>query len=483
MTPPVEVASRADSVQSSTAATATATADATASTAADVAERTGTKQLAAGGSILAIATVAANAGNYLLNVFLGRWLTPAEFADANLMVTLMLLVTAIAVSLQLLAARFAGVHQANGEPTRTEALATWLVRRAGLVGVVLALVLMVPAGWWQDFFNSGSPWPFVILGAGMPFYMAQAVGRGVLQGRLAFAPLAATFIVEMLCRVLVGVALVAMGFGVTGATIGLTASFVATWLAVEVLSRRQRPVASARGSTGTAGVDREELRDLRRYAFPVGVLLLGQIVINNGDVLISKRFLDPDTAGVYAAIALIGRAVFFLSWSVATTLFPAAAQRDQAGQSSNDLLRGGLFAVAGIGVACTIGARLLGGIVLSRVFGPEYAGISEPLAKYAFATSLFAMANLVVTHHLSMGRRRVGYVLLAGGVVQTVLLLLGRGSIDELITAQIIAMAVLFVAVMVVHLIGERRGQSQPIQPPPAPRESVRTKSTRDQEV
>ena len=429
------------------------------STAADVAERTGTKQLAAGGSILAIATVAANAGNYLLNVFLGRWLTPAEFADANLMVTLMLLVTAIAVSLQLLAARFAGVHQANGEPTRTDALANWLVRRAGVVGVVLAAGLILPASWWQEFFNSGSPWPFVILGAGMPFYMAQAVGRGVLQGRLAFAPLAATFIAEMLCRVIVGVSLVAAGFGVSGATVGLTASFVATWLCVEILYRRQKVTVTADAGAPREGVDRSELRDLRKYAFPVGVLLLGQIIINNGDVLISKRFLDPDTAGVYAAIALIGRAVFFLSWSVATTLFPATAQRDQAGQGSNDLLRGGLFAVAGIGVICTIGARLLGGVVLSRVFGPEYAGISAPLSKYAFATSLFAMANLVVTHHLSTGRVRAGYVLLAGGAVQTVLLLLGRGSIDQLITAQIIAMALLFIGVMAVHVRGERRAQ------------------------
>lgn len=463
MTPPAKLDDRTDADIGVAAGESEAANIPVDSAAAEVAERTGTKQLAAGGSILAIATVAANAGNYLLNVFLGRWLTPAEFADANLMVTLMLLVTAIAVSLQLLAARFAGVHQANGEPTRTDALARWLVRRAGFVGVLLAAGLILPATWWQGFFNSGSAWPFVILGVGMPFYMAQAVGRGVLQGRLAFAPLAATFIVEMLCRVIVGVTLVALGFGVSGATIGLTASFIATWLAVEVLYRRQKAEATtgAAAVKSESSVDRAELRDLRRYAFPVGVLLLGQIIINNGDVLISKRYLDPETAGVYAAIALIGRAVFFLSWSVATTLFPATAQRDQAGQGSNDLLRGGLFAVAGIGVICTIGARLLGGVVLSRVFGPEYAGISEPLSKYAFATSLFAMANLVVTHHLSTGRVRAGFVLLAGGAVQTVLLLLGRGSIDELITAQIIAMAILFVGVMAVHVLGERRAQQR----------------------
>jgi len=412
----------------------------------DVAARTGGKQLLAGGSILAIAMVLANAGNYLLNVLLGRWLTPAEFADANLMVTLMLLVTAIAVSLQLIGARYAGVDHAAGSPQRTDLLAGWLERRAGMVGLVLGAVLIIPATMWQEFFKTDSAWPFVILGAGMPFYLAQAVGRGVLQGRLGFVPLAATFVAEMICRVSVGVALVALGYGVEGATVGLTASFVVTWIAVRALYRRTeqgRPVP-------------ERLTDLRSYSWPVAVLLLGQIIINNGDVLISKRFLDPETAGVYAAIALIGRAVFFLSWSVATTLFPAAAQRDEAGQDSGGLLKGGLVAVAAIGIACTIGARLLGGIVLGRVFGPEYAGVSEPLALYALATSLFAMANLIVTTHLSTGRVREGYVLLAGGALQTTLLMFGRNSIDSLITAQVIAMAVLFVAVGISHLYATR---------------------------
>ena len=54
----------------------------------DVAARTGGKALLAGGTMLAVAMTAANAGNYLLNLVLGRWLTPAQFADANLMVTL-----------------------------------------------------------------------------------------------------------------------------------------------------------------------------------------------------------------------------------------------------------------------------------------------------------------------------------------------------------------------------------------------------------
>lgn len=406
--------------------------------------------LATGGAALGLATMVANAGNYLLNVFLGRWLTPAEFADANLMVTVMLLVTAGAISLQLLAARFSGINMANEDPDATAALGRWLTRRAVTAGGFVAAVLVLGTGLWRDFFNSESAWPFVILGLGMPFYLAQAVGRGLLQGRLAFLPLAATFVVEMLVRVIAGIGLVALGFGVEGATVALTLSFLAVWLHVRVLVGPGRFVPMSSEAIGR----------LVAYASPVALLLLGQIIINNGDVLIAKRFLEPDTAGTYAAVALAGRAVFFLSWSVATTLFPAATQRNERGMESNSLLHGGLVVVAVMGICSVVGAFLFGGALLGGVFGAAYADLSSQLARYALATTLFAMANLVVSHHLSIGRVRPALVLLGGGVAQTVLLLIGRSSIDSLITAQLVAMALLLAAVGASHVLIIRNGRS-----------------------
>ncbi len=404
---------------------------------------TGATDLAKGGSLLAIAMLVANGGNYILNALLGRWLTPAEFADANLIVTIMLLVTAIAISVQLIAARFSSLAESSAD---TMNMAQWLERRAVVAGLVIGLALVAFAPSWRDFFNSDSAWPFALLGIGMPFYLAQGVGRGVLQGHLDFGPLASTFVVEMVVRLGVAVPLVAAGFGVVGATAGLTASFVTTWIHVRVLTRSGRD-RQARLATGRRA-------EMVAYAGPVALLLLGQIIINNGDVLIAKRFLDPDTAGVYAAIALVGRAVFFLSWSVATTLFPASAQRDAAGESSDGLLWGGLGIVAALGACFAVGGWTLGGLVLGEVFGPEYSEVSTPLGWYALATSLFAMANLIVSHHLAMGRLREAIVLLAGAGLQTVLLLVGRGSIDSLIQAQVIAMGLLLVGVVVSWQIG-----------------------------
>ena len=397
------------------------------------------KSLVGGGSYLAVAMIVANAGNFVLNLFLGRVLTPAEFSDANLMVTLSLTLTSIALGLQLVAARFVGTFDQAGMPEKSNRLAGILRRYALAAGLVTGLALALGSGFWAQLFHTASFWPFVILGVGMPFYLMQSVGRGVMQGRLRFRELAASYVVEMIVRLGGGIALVALGFGVNGATIGLSVSFIATSIAVRLLGR------SPAGKVSPA----VDLVEVRRYAALVSVLLLGQLLTNNSDVFAAKIFFEPAAAGVYAAIALVGRAVFYLAWSVATVVFPVVARRHASGGDTGSLLRGGIIAVGAIGAVCSLGALLLGGPVLGVILGPAYSDLSVPLAAYAATTTLFAIANLVASHELSQGTNIQSRLLLGASVVQVALLLIWHDGTAQLIQAQFVAMVLLLGAMIV----------------------------------
>ncbi len=413
----------------------------------------GARDLAKGATALGVAMLVANAGNYLLNLVLGRLLTPAEFSDANLVVTLMLTVSSIAMALQLVCARFVALNDGSGDVGASAHIIAALNRVGFIAGAALAVIFIAGSVLWASLFHTESPWPFIILGASMPWCIAKSVGRGVLQGRLRFAPLAVTFIVEMVVRLVVAIVLVLLGFGVNGATIGLAVSFVAAWVAVRVLAPRQ-------SHEPTVSVDYAQLR---AYAAFVSVLLVGQIVINNSDVLIAKVFLSPYDAGIYSAVALVGRAVFFLAWSVATVVFPAVAKRGAAGTDTRSLLRGGILAVAAIGVACTVGAIALGGPVLGIVLGSAYADLSLPLSAYAAISTLFAIANLIASYDVSLARIGSSWVIVGGSAVQVVLLLIWHGDMWALIGAQGIAMGILVVAVSVWHATGARREKPVPI--------------------
>ncbi len=400
-----------------------------------------TRAAISGGAFLGVAMLIANAGNYVLNLLLARWFTPGQFADANLMVTLMLSVMAVAVLVQLVTVRSVGVLDAAGKPELARVLISRIRRVALVAGLVVGLLFAAPSALWSALFNTESAWLFVILGAGMPFYIVQAVGRGALQGRLQFRRVGMTYLIEMTVRLVLGYGLVLAGGGVIGATIGLSVSFVAAWLAVGLLTR-------TRGAKTPASIEGIDFHDVRSYAALVVVLLVGQIIINNSDVLVAKAVLSDFDAGIYSAVALAGRAVYFLSWSVATVIFPLAARRQATQGDTGSLLTGGIITVASIGVAATVGAYFVGGPVMGIVIGPDYANVSEPLAAYAAVTTMFVVANLIATHRLSQGHVRESWIVVGGAVVQVIALLIWNTDITSLIFAQAGAMALLLIAIV-----------------------------------
>src|SRR4051794_39510010 len=69
--------------------------------------------LLAGGGLLFVSTTLVNAGNYLFSLILGRWLGPSPFADLNLIVTLLLVLSFATTTLAMVAARFTAIHEAN----------------------------------------------------------------------------------------------------------------------------------------------------------------------------------------------------------------------------------------------------------------------------------------------------------------------------------------------------------------------------------
>lgn len=285
--------------------------------------------LIGGGTVLTAATVLVGLANAVLNALLARWLQPAEFGDASVVVSLMLVAMGVAATLQLVTARLVAEAAGRGDLSQAAAVEGRARRTAVVAGSTAAAVLVLAAPGLAALLNLADAWPLVVFAIGIPFYFAQAASRGALQGHLRFGHLALTLVFEAGFRVMATVAMVRMGAATTGVAAGLTASFVGTWafarrlapseaMQVAVVPSR-RDVASATGLT-------------------VG-LLGAQTVINHADMLMVKAAGTAVDAGAYAVVALLGRAVYFCTWSVAAALFPAAARRDDP-SSARTLWRG-----------------------------------------------------------------------------------------------------------------------------------------------
>lgn len=372
-----------------------------------------TSSIGRASAILAGAMLAASAGNYLLNLCLARWMTPEEFGDATLVVTLMLAVGAIALALQLMTAQRISVGDGGGvDEIRVEFLS-----RAWKVGAVMAAVAIVAAPFFRSLTSSASAVPFVVFAVGIPMYLSQSVERGALQGQMRFGRLAMTFVVEAIVRLVATLVAVALGFGVIGATVGLAASFAASWMVA-------RPTGGSIDRSDVVAVPSGSAA-VRRTGRATSILLIAQIVINNGDVVLAKVLFDARDAGVYAVVALVGRGVFFLSWSVVMAAFPVSARTD-----SRRFVVRAVVTVAALSTIATAVVAVAMPRLAGVLFGDELSEAANLFGPYAVAASLFAVANVIATLELAAGRGRAAVVVLVGACLQTVLLLFAKTPSD-----------------------------------------------------
>lgn len=395
--------------------------------------------LLANSAMLSTTAVAVSAANYLLNVALARMLPPAEFGDVSLVVNIVLVGSLVAATLQLVASK--ATASAPGE---RDAVRVVLVRAALVVGAVVLLGLGGGAWLLAGALNASSPWLFVILGAGLPVYFVQAVHRGILQGELRFARLALTYGVEAAVRVGVTIGLVLAGAGVIGAAIGVGVSFVASALVARV------------GPLAPAGAGRATVLGLRAAVLGATVLLVGQTVVNTADLVIAKARLDAGTAGVYAAAALVGRALVFVSSSVVSSVFPVVARDGVTAAERTRAVRGAVGLILAVGIVGTGAVALGGHLLVAIAFGPGYAGAEALLVPYALATSLFALANLLASVELARHRVGAAVALTCGAVVQTLVLTVWGTSPSSLAWLQVAAMAGTVLAVAAVRHRGSR---------------------------
>ena len=404
-------------------------------------------KLASASALLMLSMTVVNAGNYIYNLIMGRWLGPSLFADLSLIVTLLLVVTFLTAPIQMTAARYSAIHTADGDEKTLASLRRFIWFVALGLGLMLTVFFAILAPALKSFFHTKSFLPFIIFGAALPFAMLQSVERGMLQGRTNFKILAVSYQVEMWSRLLVSILLVTLGLSVNGAVIGISLSFVFTWLVAR---------SAVTGLRSRENISKEMRAELLAFAAPVLVSQLGQILINNSDVILVKRFFEASDAGRYAALALIGRIVFFATWSVVTTMFPIVAQKQKMGEPHAHLLWISLGIVAGVSLPIVLLTLFVPEWVVSILFGDKYLSIANLLWFYALATTLYAMGNVVINYRLSLGMGRETGFAIAAGIAQVLGIIFFHQSLAQVVYVQVIVMATLFLALMWHNFLHEK---------------------------
>lgn len=385
------------------------------------------------GSVLLV-----NGGNYLYNLILGRLLGPEAFADAALLVTLLLVLSFLGMTFQLATAKFAVLFSEG----QWEAFQNVMYRYAVIFGVLVALSLIYFSMDLQQLFNTKTPWMFRIFGMAIPLYFFMSVNRGKYQGRQEFTKLSITYQTEMWSRLLLtlGLILLVPLNPALLVAVGMALSFV-----FGLIPSNFTNISFFKSKTLLP----ENRKRVSNFIVLTACYELTQIVINNSDVLLVKHYFDGMDAGLYASLALIGRVVYFVAWMFVMLLLPTVVQKQKDGEPTAPILFKYVGYIGLLSLLIVTMCYLFPGLIIKLMFGNAYISMAPLLWQYALATSLFAISNIFAYYFLSLDHYLP--VVLSGllGLSQILLIVFFHSSLAMVVQVQIIAMIALLIAQLV----------------------------------
>ena len=384
-----------------------------------------------------------NLGNYLFFLVAGRLLGPADYGLVAALLSAALIIQTPFTSLQGAMARAIG-----GRPEIGGGLYVLALRRAAVATAVVggaAALLVIAAGVISDAVPVGPLLAtlVVVLPAGI---LPLALGQ--LQGEGRFAALAVGMASLGLPRPVFVLAFFAAGLGIYAALLGSAATaFFATGVVMWFSLGRLGDAPIDRNSSSWTGFSGSLL------PFTVGIAATA--VLTNVDVVVAKLALDPHDAGIFAAVAILSKAVFIVPQAVATVALPRVAARRTAGELTDRLLAAATGVTVAAGLAATGIAFVLAEPIIQITFGSEFADGAGILGAFTGVSALMGVVIVVLYHQLALGMYGFAWTLVAVAGAQTALLAVFHGSAEVIIAVD----AACAVAALLAHdLMGRRSG-------------------------
>lgn len=402
-------------------------------------------RILSGSVVLLLGSGLTAAINFAYNVAVARILGPAAFGHATAVYTLLTLISAVTLSFQIVPAK---VVAQQSTPEAKGAAYRDFHRGAWGCGVVIALLLVLFQSSISAFLKLPSPVMVELIAIGAAFYVPLGSRRGYIQGAYGFRSLSTSLVLEGLVRLSGSLLMVVLGFGVNGVIAANAAAIAVAYFAAA--PKLPPPVPN-----------QLRLSHALRESMQAIVFFAGQVLINNCDIVLVKHFFTPAMAGLYAAVAMVGRVIFAFSQAVVNSMFPLVAGTGDEERKDLKVIATSLLLVLGIGCSVALALRLAPAGIWTAFFGPGFKvagkyGLPYLLSLYAVTTVVYCLSVVMITYEMSYKIANTSWIQLAFSGLLIAGLCEFHSSLREVILVQLILMVALLILVASPFVINSR---------------------------
>lgn len=387
------------------------------------------------GAMVFMANILSGALNYVYQVYMGRVLGPEEYGIFGALFGVFYMIQIIAFTLMTSATQFTAKFV--GEGKKIGFFIKKSLSQMIIIGLVTSVIFLFLSNWLASLFKLQDSWPVLVLISILFLTWIMPVINGMLRGVKHFMALFWSNMSNAFFKLISGVILVTLGFGVSGAlfgvTLGMFFSIIIGYIFLKPYIIPNNPHEPD-----------FKFSSFYSYSIPVMIAMFGYSVPANLDVILAKYFFSAIDAGLYTSVSVLGKIILFSSTAICVAMFPLIAEKHAKKENEMEIFNKSLLYTGIIsGVVASI--YTLFPELIVKVFGYKYIGAMDLMAPYGMAMFFFSITTTIMYYHLAIENMKYIIIFVGFTLLEIILFLIFHSSILEMADILLVSNLVLMI--------------------------------------
>lgn len=379
-----------------------------------------------------------NVLNWVFNWYMLQILNLEQYAFLTLLFTFQYWASIPAVALQTTINKFAAEIFHNQQPI-TPLLSSW--RLSWLVGAAGFLLIFMSQSWLGIFFQVTEYQRLLLLaGIMIGIFFPFAWLRGIINARQQYHLAGILILVEGLVKLGLGYLSQYFPTPIFGASLTLPISLLVPSAIAFIIIAVSSIKLSLRGHLTLPP-------KFLTFFLNSSLLNIGVILPFTLDIALVKHYFPPEQAGIYAALTLIGKTVFFINYSIGGLLVPVMSNRSAKKIHSHKPLLIVICLVLLINIGTLISSIALPNYTIRFLVKDAFPLISPYLIPYLIAVACVSITAVFTTYNLIINRFLFPVLSLVAVVVEIIGISLFHSSLHQVVNVLLVTFLSLLIVV------------------------------------
>lgn len=392
-----------------------------------------------------IGTMVANVLAFLLNLFLARNLTYADYGIFASLISIITLAMIAGSSINTIIVRFSTAYYVKNENDKLKSFYKKSAKFVFSFSFLVFLLFVLISPFLNNFLHLNNYLYLVLAGLCVFVFYLQTLNLAFLQGLMRFGFISIVSSISGIIKLVIGILFVLLGFRAFSGLwaiffMGLGAFLIGFIPLKKILFQKTENEVSL------------PTKEILTYALPAFVTILFLTSFTSMDVILVKHFFSPHLAGFYAGLSLIGKVIFYFTAPIPMVMFPLLVKRYHKNEKFQNLFYLSLGLVLLPSAAITVFYFLFPKFVITLFLGGrDYLAVVPYLGIFAVYLSVFSLAYVCVNFFLSFNKMKIAFLVTITAISQIVLIFLFHSNFYQVIGISLSLSLILFVSLLLYY--------------------------------